>query len=98
MKRIKKNSGMAVRCAERDRLWAAFIAVGAEWGVMQEKMRKTLAKGGVFDPNISKVTDIKNRIEKTHSLFSRHIENHGCGEPSISVLKGKKKIKRSGKK
>lgn len=94
MKSVKKTSRGSVKCAERDRLWAAFLKVGKEWESMQARMRKALKAGRAFEPDLTKVEDVRNRIEATHRSFSKHIENHGCWQPKVSLLKRKKRNSR----
>jgi hypothetical protein len=97
MKKARKNERMTVKCAERDRLWAAFLKVGREWGSMQDRMRRMLRQKSVFEPDLAQIDDVKNRLETTHRLFSKHIVKHGCWQPKISVLKAKKKTRKSRK-
>jgi hypothetical protein len=97
MKKAKKNGRINVKCAERDRLWAAFLKVGKEWETIKTKMRKMQRHGSIFELDLAKVEDIKNRIETTHKLFSKHIGKHSCWQPKASLLKRKKTTRKISK-
>jgi hypothetical protein len=96
-KKAKKNSRMNAKCAERDRLWAAFLKVGKEWEAIKSKMRQMHRHEGVFELDLAKVEDIKNRLETTHKLFGKHIGKHRCWQPKVSLLKRKKTMRISSK-
>jgi hypothetical protein len=97
MKKVKKNGRMTVQCAERDRLWAAFLKLGKEWGSIQDRMRRTLGQKGVFEPDLAQLEDLKSRLEKTHKLFEEHIGKHRCWLPKVTTTKRKKKSRKSRK-
>src|SRR5262245_24973777 len=96
MKKSKQTSGKTIKCAERDRLWAAFLQVGRQWGSIQDKMRRTLKRKGIFKPDTAQLEHIKNRLERTHKLFGEHIDKHGCWQPRVPALRKRKQVRKSG--
>ena len=95
MKKAERNRGSTVKCAERERLWKAFLKVGKKWSSLQDRMRKVLKEGSTPGPDPARLEDIQIRIKTTHKLFGEHIAKQGCWLPKVSVLKGTKKRKHS---
>ena len=97
MKKIERADVIVVKCAERERLYGAFLAVAKEWQSMQDRMRKALAGKGAFDPDMSELEGMKDKLERSRKLYTRHIEQHGCWHARKPAVKTKTKSGRGGK-
>ena len=97
MKKAKKDTPKVSPCAERDRLWKAFLAAGKAWNLQQDKMAKDLRRDGQISPDVKKIQKIQEKIESSHRFFAVHIEKHGCGPAMAGTIQLEKKFIRKRK-
>jgi hypothetical protein len=71
----------------------AFMKVGKDWQLLQDKMRKRPNDILAVVPDIAELERLRDRIERTHRLFAEHIQKHDCWHKGSSPAKSRTKAK-----
>ena len=96
MRRNRRVKVVVADCSERKRLGKAFLAVCEKFRTELGRTVKKLSRGSKFVPDVTKIQDIRDRLERAHKLFGDHIDKHGCWQVKQSPLKSGAKRKRRG--